>query len=487
MKQSPVRIILILVFAVFFVQLSLQAGPFLRIESIDAETDYPKITALISLDRKKAPAGVTFDESNITVYEDGYRVNYVRVKKAESGPEHIYMVFSLDASKSLSQKRFAELKKSAKAVVTRAGEEDMIAVYVFNDSITLKSSFTRDKNEILRIIDSVSRSGKKTLLYDSLYDSMTLLGEEDIERKRLICFTDGKDEGSSVTEKDVVSFARDQGIPIYFVYPPDAERLKRMKRLSILTGGSVVSSAQKKREDGFINKLFQSRLDHYIIDYRTMLEVDEGMHTLEVRLKAGEIRDRDWTEFSIGKKALLRNLFTRQGTYLVILVLLVAGLIIALLLIRKERKKTKRQLSRKVTVPLNDQTFDYPEREMDISPGWDQLEPPVDEPETDKGPGFLLVRKNDDGTTRKMHLKGREIILGTESDCSVIVNDPHVSPKHAKIKYMGNSYFLLDMVSDKGTYLNDMKILRPRQLYDWDEIRIGSTELIYRNRLKRSH
>jgi hypothetical protein len=370
--------------------------------------------------------------------------------------------------------------------VARASEKDMIAVYVFNDTITLKSSFTRDKNEILGIIDSVTRSGKKTLLYDSLYDSMILLGEGSIERKRLVCFTDGKDEGSSVTEKDVVSFARDHRIPVHFVHPPDAERLTRMKRLAKLTGGSVVSSGQEGGSDDFLKELFRSRMDQYRIDYRTMLEADGRKHTLEVRLKAGEIRDRDWTEFSIGRKALFRSLFTRQGTYLVILLLLVAGLILSFVIVRRERKKVKRLMHRKVSDPLDDYPFEYAEWEMDVTPGWNQPEPPLDEPATNNGPGFLLVRKNDDGTTRKMHLHGNEIILGADSDCSVIVNDPNVSPKHAKIKYMGNSYYLLDMVSEKGTYLNDKKILRPRQLYDWDEIRIGSTELIYRNRVRRS-
>jgi len=55
-----------------------------------------------------------------------------------------------------------------------------------------------------------------------------------------------------------------------------------------------------------------------------------------------------------------------------------------------------------------------------------------------------------------------------------------VSLKHAKIKRIAGSYFIFDLASDNGTYLNDKKLLRPRQVNDWDEIRMGRTQFIFR-------
>jgi len=36
------------------------------------------------------------------------------------------------------------------------------------------------------------------------------------------------------------------------------------------------------------------------------------------------------------------------------------------------------------------------------------------------------------------------------------------------------------MASDGGTFLNGKKLLRPKKLFDWDEIQIGTTVLIFR-------
>jgi len=41
-------------------------------------------------------------------------------------------------------------------------------------------------------------------------------------------------------------------------------------------------------------------------------------------------------------------------------------------------------------------------------------------------------------------------------------------------------YYLYDLVSDSGTYLNGKKLLRPRLLHDWDEIKAGKTVFIFR-------
>jgi len=45
---------------------------------------------------------------------------------------------------------------------------------------------------------------------------------------------------------------------------------------------------------------------------------------------------------------------------------------------------------------------------------------------------------------------------------------------------MQGGYYLFDLISDTGTFLNSKKILRPRLLHDWDEIRMGNTSFIFR-------
>jgi len=73
-----------------------------------------------------------------------------------------------------------------------------------------------------------------------------------------------------------------------------------------------------------------------------------------------------------------------------------------------------------------------------------------------------------------------EMVIGSDHQCDLVLQDDSVSPRHAKIKYINGSYYLFDLISDEGIFLNGKKLLRPKALYDWDEITMGNTLLIFR-------
>ncbi len=81
---------------------------------------------------------------------------------------------------------------------------------------------------------------------------------------------------------------------------------------------------------------------------------------------------------------------------------------------------------------------------------------------------------------KKIPIEYEETTIGRNNDNRIIIEDKSASKKHAKIKVIKNSFYLFDMASDKGTYLNENKLLRPKLLYDWDEIRIGKKVFIFR-------
>jgi pSer/pThr/pTyr-binding forkhead associated (FHA) protein len=91
-----------------------------------------------------------------------------------------------------------------------------------------------------------------------------------------------------------------------------------------------------------------------------------------------------------------------------------------------------------------------------------------------------LVEKDGPEAGKKFPIFWEEVTLGREEENTVVIRDQAVSLKHAKIKRMKNAYYLFDMVSDNGTFVNGNKLLRPRPLYDWDEIRVGRSLFIFR-------
>ena len=91
-----------------------------------------------------------------------------------------------------------------------------------------------------------------------------------------------------------------------------------------------------------------------------------------------------------------------------------------------------------------------------------------------------LVEKEGPHTGRKYKLNWHVVTLGFADDNSIVIDDNTVSARHAKIERQAKKFVLFDLMSENGTYLNGKKLLRPKELNDFDEIGLGRTRLIFR-------
>jgi len=68
--------------------------------------------------------------------------------------------------------------------------------------------------------------------------------------------------------------------------------------------------------------------------------------------------------------------------------------------------------------------------------------------------------------------------LGRDRNSTIVLPEKLVSRNHAMIRRLGaEDYYLIDVGSSNGSYVNDRRIATPQQLRHGDEIRIGSTVL----------
>lgn len=67
------------------------------------------------------------------------------------------------------------------------------------------------------------------------------------------------------------------------------------------------------------------------------------------------------------------------------------------------------------------------------------------------------------------------ITIGRKEDNSIVLNDQFVSSHHAKLFVRNDEFYLEDLGSTNGTYVNDNKIQGRIRLKVEDEIRLGST------------
>lgn len=68
---------------------------------------------------------------------------------------------------------------------------------------------------------------------------------------------------------------------------------------------------------------------------------------------------------------------------------------------------------------------------------------------------------------------GENTVLGRSNACNLVLADPFASQEHARITFHGGQYWLEDMGSTNGTYLNEVRLERPTVLANGDMVRIG--------------
>ncbi|HYJ08772.1 MAG TPA: GGDEF domain-containing protein [Polyangiaceae bacterium] len=101
---------------------------------------------------------------------------------------------------------------------------------------------------------------------------------------------------------------------------------------------------------------------------------------------------------------------------------------------------------------------------------------PSERPATSGPPCLVIISGDDMG--RRYELGTQEVSIGRADTCTICVNTDQVSRKHATIQHILGRYYLVDMRSTNGTFINEQKVERAK-LVDGDQIRVGKTVLKY--------
>ncbi len=70
-----------------------------------------------------------------------------------------------------------------------------------------------------------------------------------------------------------------------------------------------------------------------------------------------------------------------------------------------------------------------------------------------------------------------ELTMGRAGGCQVTIDDTFVSQLHARLFQRDGQYFLEDLGSTNGTYLNRQKVTAPTPIRKGDRVQVGKTVL----------
>lgn len=105
-------------------------------------------------------------------------------------------------------------------------------------------------------------------------------------------------------------------------------------------------------------------------------------------------------------------------------------------------------------------------------------EPPP--PTGEANPSVVLLHTGEEGfLPRRYALERSPTRIGRDSDSEVVLKGDSVSRRHAQLELRGERWWLMDLNSKNGTFVNDGQIPMQHQLANGDLIKVGSNILKY--------
>lgn len=380
----------------------------------------------------------------------------------------------VDTSRSITPKQFEDAKGLLNSLVPALLEKGPVAVYAFNDSPVKVADYTTDAAAVQAGIAKLEQGGQFTLLYDAIYAAV-----KDIEGRNeaglVLLVTDGKDENSAVTLEDASGKANQAHVEVVTLAIGAADE-KVLRRLSTLTGGAYAGhfpGVDAEALKGSWQKAAASLVPVAppVAPKPAPTEVTPPPVPQPVAPPPG--RNYTWLLFLV-----------------VLFGLIVVGVGIVILL--KRTRKPEAKNCEKCGRPLNLWETECPvclaQKLAITNPGTEPQTPaaePIPEIDPDllkKGPPSemlehtlvmdevpVLILQRGKNPPRMFQLPPDQVVsVGRDKVNTISIADQTLSGQHFRIVPKGLMYYLVDLQSTNGTYLNGervtLKELKPNSI-----------------------
>ena len=177
--------------------------------SFTSDVSAVALDVVVTDSRGRFVRGLT--EDDFLIMEDGTQQELVFFT-SEGTPVTVMVL--LDSSASI-RSNLEEVQNAANRFINRLPRGDAARIGFFHDRVVFGPGFTDNMNEHVAMINQM-RPQRSTHLYDALLASLRELSTVQ-NRKALIVFTDGDDEGSEASMEEALEAARRSNVSIYSV------------------------------------------------------------------------------------------------------------------------------------------------------------------------------------------------------------------------------------------------------------------------------
>ncbi len=222
------------------------------------------------------------DKSNFKVFDNKVRQKILSFSTTDA-PISVGMIF--DTSGSMSDK-IQKSKEAALQFFQTSNPEDEFMLIDFSDAPHLISGFTSRYSNLQDRLLFV-KSGGRTALLDAIYLGLEEMKKATTNRKALLVISDGGENHSRYTERDIKNLVKESDVEIYAIgifeplssrdrTPEEAAGPSLLASLANMTGGRMFSVEDPDELPDIAEKISIELRNQYVIGYKPSNLVEDG-------------------------------------------------------------------------------------------------------------------------------------------------------------------------------------------------------------------
>jgi VWFA-related protein len=171
-----------------------------------------------------------------------------------------------------------------------------VFVITFGNRVRFLHDYGEPVSQLRDELDRLKPFGS-SLLYEALITAMTEMRRSPLDRRALIVFTDGFDNGSKSNYRDVLLEAQQSGVLLYFI-PIGGRALLDENTIDALareTGGRAIYLAKSERVLPAMENILEELSRQYYIGYHATPR--KGFHQIRLEIPGRDLRIRAKTGY----------------------------------------------------------------------------------------------------------------------------------------------------------------------------------------------